>query len=89
MIDNISQEQNAQLIITSHSPVLVNRFEPVAVRFMARTTTGVAISVGFNEIKKIQADLEYQGAGEIWLHTSNNTIEKWVRETVSHQQEKS
>ncbi|OAD20309.1 SMC domain protein [Candidatus Thiomargarita nelsonii] len=89
LIDNISQEQNAQLIITSHSPVLVNRFEPVAVRFMARTTTGAAISVGFNEIKEMQPDLEYQGVGEIWLHTSSNIIEKWVRETVSHRQDKS
>jgi len=83
LIDNLSQEQNAQWIMTSHSPVLVNRFEPVAVRFLARTDTGATISVGFNEIKEIQNDFEYQGAGEIWFHTSNDTIEKWVRNAIS------
>lgn len=84
LIDNLSQEQNAQWIITSHSPVLVNRFEPVAIRFLARTDTSATILVGFNEIKEIQQDLEYQGTGEIWFHTSSDTIEKWVMDTISH-----
>lgn len=83
LIENLSQEQNAQWIMTSHSPVLVNRFEPVAVRFLVRTDTGATISVGFNEIKEIQQDFEYQGVGEIWFHTSNDTIEKWVRNAIS------
>jgi predicted ATPase len=82
LIDNLSQEQLPQLIMTSHSPVLVNRFEPKAVRFIARTKTGAAISAGFDEIKQIQQDFEYQGAGEIWFHTSGNLIEQWVRDAV-------
>ncbi|HDN26686.1 MAG TPA: ATP-binding protein [Thioploca sp.] len=83
LIENLSQEQNAQWIMTSHSPVLVNRFEPVAVRFLTRTDTGATISVGFNEIKEIQQDFEYQGVGEIWFHTSSDTIEKWVKDAIS------
>ncbi|MCP4698962.1 MAG: ATP-binding protein [Gammaproteobacteria bacterium] len=83
LIDSISQEQNTQWIMTSHSPVLVNRFEPVAVRFLTRTDTGATISVGFNEIKEIQKDFEYQGAGEIWLHTSSDSMERWVKNFIN------
>lgn len=75
LIKNISQEQNAQWIITSHSPVLVNRFDPVEVRFLTRADSGETLSIGFDEIKEIQQDLEYIGVGEIWFHTTNRTIE--------------
>jgi predicted ATPase len=83
LIENIHQEQLAQLIMTSHSPVLVNRFQPEQIRFVARDTNGAAISVGFHEINEIQKDFEYQGVGEIWFHTSSNTLEQWVRDAVS------
>lgn len=79
LIDNIHHEQLAQLILTSHSPVLVNRFKAEQIRFVARNLNGAAISVGFDEIKEIKKDFEYQGAGEIWFHTSNSSLEKWVR----------
>jgi len=83
LIENIHQEQLAQLIMTSHSPVLVNRFQAEQIRFVARNTNGAAISVGFDEINEIQKDFEYQGAGEIWFHTSSSTLEQWVRDAVS------
>ncbi|MEN8221045.1 MAG: AAA family ATPase [Pseudomonadota bacterium] len=82
LIENIHQEQLAQLIMTSHSPVLVNRFQAEQIHFVARNTNGAAISVGFDEINEIQKDFEYQGAGEIWFHTSSNTLEQWVRDAV-------
>ncbi len=83
LIDMIRQEQKTQFIMTTHSPLLVNHFELPEIRFMSRTATGTAISVGFHELKAIQQDLAYQGAGEIWLHTSNRTIEQWVKEAIS------
>ena len=85
LIENISQEQEAQWIMTSHSPVLVNRFDPVQVRFLARADTGETLSVGFDEIKEIQQDLEYQGVGEIWFHTTQSTIEQWLKKNLSCQ----
>ena len=84
-IDSISQEQNTQWVMTSHSPVLVNRFGPEQVHFLTRAETGETLSIRFDEIKEIQADLEYQGAGEIWFHTSNSTIEQWLKNTLSCQ----
>ncbi len=81
--DEISREQGAQLIITSHSPVLVNMFKPEEICFIARAADGPSISAGFDEIPEIQEDIEYQGAGEIWLHTSEDTIETWVRNAVA------
>ncbi|HEW98892.1 MAG: hypothetical protein DRR16_18870 [Candidatus Parabeggiatoa sp. nov. 3] len=86
LINTIRQEQKTQFIMTSHSPILVNHFEPPEIRFMSRTKTGTAISVGFHELEAIQQDLAYQGAGEIWLHTSNHTIEKWVNEAISRRE---
>jgi len=87
LIENIHQEQLAQLIMTSHSPVLVNRFQAEQIRFVARNTNGAAISVGFHEINAIQKDFEYQGAGEIWFHTSSNTLEQWVRDAYLSESE--
>ncbi len=84
LIENIHQEQLAQLILTSHSPVLVNQFKPEQIRFVTRNPNGAAISVGFHEINEIQKDFEYQGVGEIWFHTSNNTLEQWVKDAFIH-----
>ncbi|GEM_PF-1380725 len=38
-----------------------------------------------NEIKEIQQDLEYIGVGEIWFHTTQNTIEQWLKKNRSRQ----
>ncbi len=86
LIENIHQEQLAQLIMTSHSPVLVNRFKAEQIRFVARNLNGAAISVGFDEINEIQKDFEYQGAGEIWFHTSSSTLEQWVLDAFSRRE---
>ncbi|MEN8220283.1 MAG: AAA family ATPase [Pseudomonadota bacterium] len=67
LIENI--EQLAQLIMTSHSPVLVNRFQAEQIRFVARNTNGAAISVGFDEINEIQKYFEYQGTEKFYENT--------------------
>jgi len=75
--------------MTSHSPVLVNRFKAEQIRFVARNLNGAAISVGFfDEIKEIETDFEYQGAGEIWFHTSSNILEQWVRDAFSRREKR-
>lgn len=75
----ISHEADAQMLLTSHSPVLVNRFEPEEICFIARARDGRTIAAGFHEIEEMQTGLEYFGTGEIWSQTSMEAINKLVR----------
>lgn len=75
----IANESSAQLLVTSHSPLLVNTFEPAEISFMARDEDGRCLAARFGEIQEVQKDLEYLGPGEIWSHTDLNTITGWVR----------
>lgn len=75
----VAEESRAQIIMTSHSPVLVNMFAPEQICFVGRAVDGKAISAGFHEIREMSDDMEYLGAGEIWAQTSIERITELVR----------
>jgi len=78
ILEDIQRESSISILMTSHSPILVNLFPPESISFVARTDDGPAVTARFDEIREIQKDLEFEGTGEIWLHTSPETIKKWV-----------
>lgn len=79
-IDQIVRESDVQLVLTSHSPLLVNRFSPEAVLLLCRSEEGPTIGVSMAHIPEIQAELEYRNPGEIWAHGSLEQITGWVRD---------
>lgn len=87
-INSIAKESPAQLMITSHSPLLVNFFEPKQICFIARSRDGRSLSAGFDEISDATNGLEYMGAGEVWANTSSEKITSWVRAASKHNNEK-
>lgn len=77
-IDMIARESTAQIIATSHSPTLVNQFEPEQITLTARRSSGASASAGFNEIEPLMGGLDYFAPGQIWTNTGVKRISEWV-----------
>ncbi len=84
IVELISRESGAQIIATSHSPILVNIFSPENVCFIGRCESGPAVAMGLNEIPQVTEELEHRGPGEIWAQTSLGAIGGWVREAAAN-----
>ena len=87
IVDEIQQKAGPQLMLTSHSPFLVNIFRPEDIVFIARGEDGGAISAAFDKLDDAKKDLEYQGPGEIWSHTPDELLTKWVRKASKKREE--
>ena len=79
VVDSLKQSGAAQSIVTSHSPLLVNFFNPLEISFIARDKDGHTISVMLDDITSLKDGLEYEGPGEIWANTSGQKIQTLVR----------
>lgn len=79
-VSMIARESRVQIIVTSHSPILVNGFEPQQIAFVARQPDGHAVAAPFNSIDPLMEGLEYFGAGEIWTNTDMRRIGELVQE---------
>ena len=55
-----------QVILTTHSPVLLNFVKPEEVRIFARTQNGETHVVPMSEVKGIESLLSDYGVGELW-----------------------
>lgn len=70
IIKRIARETSAQLIMTSHSPLLINFFEPQQIAFLARDEEGRTQVATPNELEEFRRGSEYFGNGEIWVNSS-------------------
>ncbi len=78
-LEAITNESHAQIILTTHSPILVNRFPPEAVHLLCRSEQGRTIGARLTDIPEFAEELEFRGAGEIWAHSSLTRITALVR----------
>jgi predicted ATPase len=78
-LEMIANESSAQIIATTHSPLLVNRFPPEAVHLLCRCERGRTIGARLADIPEFAEELEFRGAGEIWSQASLERITAWVR----------
>ena len=78
-LDMISRQSSTQIMMTTHSPLLVNRFPPEVIHFIARSEGGASISARLVDIPEFETELEYRGAGEIWAHSSLGRMSELVR----------
>lgn len=79
VVDSLKHSGAVQSIVTSHSPLLLNFFDPLEISFIARDTDGRTISVLLDDITSLKDGLEYEGPGEIWANTSGPKIQTLVR----------
>jgi predicted ATPase len=78
LIDAVTRESQAQIVMTSHSPLLVNYFEPSEIVFLSRTADGRTISASADDIDIFRTGREFLGSGEIWANASLDAIGRGV-----------
>ena len=80
LIKQIDAETQAQLIMTSHSPLLVNQFSPDQIIFVARDRSGRSHAAQPDELPNFREGLEYFGSGEIWANSERTHFYDEVRQ---------
>lgn len=75
IIEKIVTDSGSQFIFTSHSPLLVNFFEPTDIHMLARLPDGAITTSQFSEFSSWQEGLEYFGPGEIWSMAERNVFQ--------------
>lgn len=76
VIDLVRQEATAQIIATSHSPLLLNAMDISDVRIVGRNEDGQSIAASADELKMFSEGSEYLGAGEQWLSADLSDMAK-------------
>lgn len=74
----VISETPRQFVLTTHSPVLVNFFEPEQVTVLGRDTVGKIRASKLVDLSTVDAGLEYFGGGELWTMMDRGTILKEV-----------
>jgi predicted ATPase len=78
LIKQIETEISGQLIMTSHSPLLINTFDPDGIVMVARDKFGRTKTSSVKDMKTFELGLEYLGSGEIWANSDRDTIYREV-----------
>jgi len=84
----VSRESRVQLIFTSHSPMLLNSFEPAQIAFVARDDRGSTRVAPFASLEGFLSGLEYFGPGELWTMMEMPTINRWVLDSTPSAQDR-
>lgn len=69
-----AEEQNQQLLLTTHSTVLLDYAEPDEIRYFFRNKDGDVVCSKFEELEHVKEDLEYLYPGEILLNRSKDEL---------------
>lgn len=71
---DITQETGRQIVVTTHSSVMLDYFDRESIVFMWRQSDGTIKAARPFETDEIREMLEYMYPGEIWLNMSNQEI---------------
>ena len=76
LIDN---ETHAQIVATSHSPIIANIVEPSCLRLIYRDEDGRTNGVEVDRLPSFHDNREYFGMGELWSNTSLKVLDEDVK----------
>jgi predicted ATPase len=71
---NLVEESNRQLVITTHSPVMLNDFKPEEIVFLWRDKNGSVHARNFFDTEEMRDALSFLNPGEIWENFGKDTI---------------
>ncbi len=74
LIQQVIADTPAQFVMTSHSPLLINFFEPRDVALIGRRQDGSALTASLDQLPTVRTGLEYFGGGEIWANMASQTL---------------
>lgn len=76
MIEKIVSDSGSQFIFASHSPLLINFFEPTNIHLLTRRKDGGVATARFSDLGSWNGGLEFFGPGELWSMAEKETIQK-------------
>ncbi|SFP72781.1 AAA family ATPase [Sphingomonas rubra] len=79
LIRSIAGQSQAQLLMTSHSPLLVNFFDADEIRFLTRDDDGSTIIAETADMKSFASSAQFLGVGEIWANTAADRLSREAR----------
>jgi len=74
LLRNLVEESNRQVIITTHSPVMLNDFRPEEIVFLWRDKNGSVHAREFFDTEEMREALSFLNPGEIWENYGKDTI---------------
>ncbi|WP_294328608.1 AAA family ATPase [uncultured Sphingomonas sp.] len=74
LIERISAESDAQLIMTSHSPLLINFFDQEDVFIVGRDGSGHCVGASATTLRPFREAEGYLGIGEIWANADMDWV---------------
>ena len=85
MLRNYSKENRKQVVLTTHSPVILNDFDQKEIIFMWKEKNGSVHAKKFFETEEMKDTLEFLNPGEVWLNYSkDDLIEKMNGNTMEN-----
>jgi predicted ATPase len=75
LVSLVAAETSAQLIATSHSPIIANIVGAEPLRLISRTPDGRTIAAVVNEMPSFRVGDQYFGPGELWTNTELGVLE--------------
>lgn len=88
VVDLIRSETRAQIVATSHSPLLLNSIEVENVRLVTRTGVGKTIATSAENLQTFKEGSEYFGVGEMWANVDIDTLQKDVARAQANEPDK-
>jgi predicted ATPase len=76
VLRDLRRETDAQLVLTSHSPILANYVDPDEVVLLGRDAEGKTFASRATDLRTFRDGASDFGAGELWLNTSLKTLNK-------------
>ena len=74
LLRNYAKEAKRQIILTTHSPVILNDFEPEEIVFMWKDKKGSVHAKKFFDTDEMKDTLEFLNPGEVWLNYSKDEL---------------
>ena len=74
LIERVASESRAQLVMTSHSPLLINFFDQDQIYMLGRAVSGHSIGARASSLAPFRQGEDYFGSGEIWANADISVL---------------
>lgn len=75
LITLVTQETDAQIVATSHSPIIANVVGAPSLRLISRAPDGRSVAAEVDEMPAFRVGRDYLGPGELWANTDLSVLE--------------
>ena len=87
-VDMLRSFKNIQVVLTTHSPVLLNYLKPEEVVVLVKQGKSGPVAVPFTELDKVEERLKYFDVGDILFHENEWELAKPYLKKLKEQNEK-